>query len=131
MRKFLIAAIVSVFGLCAPAMAEQRISLRGYDFANASDVVQLHDRLTRAARTQCNYGGDRSLAARQFERACQAAFMDEAIAKVSQPTVTAFYGALDAKQRVAQLGERAPQSALMALAAAQAQSTVIRSAATE
>jgi UrcA family protein len=131
MRKLLIAAVLCLIGVCAPATAETRISLRGYDFANSRDVVQLHDVLARAARNFCADSGVRSLEERRFERECQVAFMEEAVGKISRPTVTAFYGALNSRQRIATLGDRAPQQALVALAAAIPQTGVIRAAASE
>jgi UrcA family protein len=131
MRNFLIAAIACVMGMCAPAMAETRISLRGYDFANARDEVQMHDTIARMARNVCDDSGDRSLEARRFARECQLAFMEEAISKIAQPTMTAFHGALSARQRLAVLGDRAPEQALVALAAAVPQSGAIRAAASE
>ncbi len=132
MRNLIIAASVCMACLCAPAMADTRISVWGYDFSNSRDVVALHDRVALAAKRACEDPGDRSLAARTYERTCRIAFIEEAVAKINRPTVTAFYGALQGNQRIARFGDRAPQEALIALAAATpTASSAIRAAASE
>jgi UrcA family protein len=132
MRNLIVAVAVSIVGLCAPALAETRISLWGYDFSDSRDVVAVHDRVAVAAKRACDQTGDRSLSARTYERNCRIAFVEEAIAKINQPTLTAFNGALQGNQRIARLGDRAPQDALIALAAAMPAATgAIRAAASE
>ncbi|MDB5476724.1 MAG: hypothetical protein JWP49_2235 [Phenylobacterium sp.] len=67
------------------------VPTRGVNFSAPNEVRSLHRELERKATLACDSGAPRMLAVASSDQACAKQALDVAVAKISQPMLTAFH----------------------------------------
>jgi len=104
MKTSMFAALVAIAAALGAGVAEARtvrIPTQAVDFSNAAAVMLLHDRIVGAARTVCRGQGLPGLQGRAYERDCQIAAIEDAIAMSGWPALAAAHQAIPEAQRYA------------------------------
>jgi UrcA family protein len=70
---------------------EISVSTKGVNFGRPAEVRDLHVKLARAAVRACDSGEARQMAVIASDQACAKAALDQAIARIDQPVLTAYH----------------------------------------
>jgi UrcA family protein len=113
-----LAACATVLGAGAAEAQEVRVQTYTTDFADPASVMQLHDTIAAGARTACREQGILTAGTYAERRACIVAAVDDAIAQVGRPSLSAAHMAIPQRRRYADHHRMTP-AILEAVAAAE------------